>query len=276
MTCQECTEQLPLHLLGELSPAENEEVRAHLDNCPSCTTEAAEEESTAALIALSLPPIAPSKEARERLMAAIGASARGASEIGASTGGASTSDGNRAAPKLAGQNAASRWSGLLSRGFGLAALIALAIMLFVANRQRERIATLDRALAQRDAQMRAQARELEHGQLSRVIQLTGAGPHPKATGHVVLEKDTGRWHVCVFDLQPPPPGRSYGVWFTTESGRRIFAGTVVIGQEGAGHAPMALPPEVNEPILLAAVTDEPTGSSGPSPSGQAHLLGGVK
>jgi anti-sigma factor ChrR (cupin superfamily) len=63
-------ESLWEYALGLLPAAEREEVERHLRECPACAVELRAAEETLAQVAMDLPPVAPSPQVLERLMAA--------------------------------------------------------------------------------------------------------------------------------------------------------------------------------------------------------------
>ena len=76
MTCKECLDLLPAYLLGEVDPAHGQSLRAHLIDCPLCAGDAARDETTLSLLALSLDPVPPPAQAIERLIEAARAEKR--------------------------------------------------------------------------------------------------------------------------------------------------------------------------------------------------------
>jgi anti-sigma factor ChrR (cupin superfamily) len=64
----EISEQLALHALGLLEPAEAEELDAHIDECPVCQRELTELRETAASVSLNAPPVQPPPSLRKRVL----------------------------------------------------------------------------------------------------------------------------------------------------------------------------------------------------------------
>jgi anti-sigma factor ChrR (cupin superfamily) len=62
-------ESLWEYALGVLSPGEREEIERHLRDCAACTVELRAARETVAAVAMDLPPVAPSSEVLDRLMA---------------------------------------------------------------------------------------------------------------------------------------------------------------------------------------------------------------
>ncbi|HEV2292483.1 MAG TPA: anti-sigma factor [Tepidisphaeraceae bacterium] len=264
MTCEQCRELLPAFLSGDLSPAEQEAVNIHLaGGCPGCAGAFVEEQATVALLGFSLDPIPPPPLAKARLMERV--TAGGDLNVAArETAGAS--DARKPAER-------GRWL----RALAVAALVALVIgagyHLLERRRSQQRIVALQRVIEDRDTRLAQLQSLVTTGQLS-LIALDGSKPQPNASGRVFWDKDSGRWHVFVFDMQPPPPGREYELWFITADQKKVPAGTFGVDARGRGELVVQVPADLG-PLALAAVTDEPVGGS-PQPTGAIQLVGEVK
>jgi predicted ChrR family anti-sigma factor len=70
MSSSHVTELLPEYALGSLEASDGTAVTVHLDACGDCTAELAELEDALASVALSLDPVAPSADLRDRLLQA--------------------------------------------------------------------------------------------------------------------------------------------------------------------------------------------------------------
>jgi anti-sigma-K factor RskA len=95
-----------------------------------------------------------------------------------------------------------------------------------------------------------------------------------AFGRILWDQQKQQWHVYVFDLKPPPPGRTYELWFIKPDQTKVPAGTFDTDASGKGSLRVQLPEDIG-PIALAAITDEPAGGS-PQPTGAIHLVGQVQ
>src|SRR5436190_3836616 len=72
VTCSERQDLIFLYAADQLEPAEAEALREHLaTDCPICVGALAEAQATLAHVAMSIDPIAPPPEAREKLMSRI-------------------------------------------------------------------------------------------------------------------------------------------------------------------------------------------------------------
>jgi anti-sigma-K factor RskA len=106
------------------------------------------------------------------------------------------------------------------------------------------------------------------------VKLTGGEPQPKAHGRIFWDRVNNNWHVQVFDLKPPPAGRTYELWFITPDQKKVPGPTFTVDERGRGNLVAAVPKDIGA-IALAAVTDEPAGGV-PAPTGQVQLVGDAK
>ncbi len=260
MTCDLCRELLPGYLSGDLTPAEQAAVRAHLaTGCPGCAGALAEEQATLAMMGLSLHPLDPPSRAKDRLMERVRGSGR-------------TTSITPAAPGMI-PTGSSRWLRALAATAVVALVVGTGYHILERRRIQQRLAGLHRVVQDRDARLAQLQALVTTDQLS-LISLDGSDPQPKASGRVFWDKQTGRWHVFVFDMKPPPPGREYELWFIKPDQTKVPAGTFGVDASGDAELVVKVPPDIG-PLALAAVTDEPLGGS-PQPTGAIQLAGEVK
>jgi anti-sigma-K factor RskA len=227
---------MPLYVADALEESERQALRAHLaSGCPRCAGALTEAQAAVARLPEALPPQTPSPAARDRLLARAAANAsRPAAKPG-----------NAAAPP---------------RRLVLTAALAACVGAIIAG--------LAVWAAMRPAFDPITAPELTY------VSLRGADQQPKAHGRVFWDRQSSRWHVSVFDLKPPPAGRTYELWFITPQQKMVPAGTFDVDLGGRGSLVVSVPPGIG-PIALAAVTEEPTGGS-PQPTSVPQLEGEVK
>ena len=260
MTCDERRDLILLHACDSLDFEEKDELEAHLlSGCPRCAGELAEATATLTHMPLLLDPIAPSPSVKERLMSAVARTRhRGSPETGATK------------PPRA------RWILPLAAA-GLAAGLTAIALLPPALRQR---AVLEAELAARTERLRetegalGSAREMIRTLRSpavEVVALHAAGPQAKAAARIFWDRTRRVWHFTVTNLEPPPPGKTYELWFITVDQRKVPAGTFEVGPTGEGSLEVEVPSDIG-PIALAAVTDEPAGGV-PQPTGSIQLVG---
>jgi anti-sigma-K factor RskA len=108
----------------------------------------------------------------------------------------------------------------------------------------------------------------------RYVSLAGSTPQPGARGRIFWDADHGFWHVYVFDLAPPPSGKTYELWFIGNDGRKTPAGTFDVNGNGNAHLVVKVPADLG-PLAAAAVTDENAGGA-PQPTGSIQLVGKIE
>lgn len=254
MTCDEAKDLITLYASGALPDDEAAALCAHLaSGCPRCAGALAEAQATVAHLALSLPPDPASPVAWKVIESRI--SAPGKSAPGSFSAPAPA---RRIGPAMATRpRGGVSWFSALSMSAIAAAVGALIVGGLLWNQIRD--------LSQ-DAQP-ADARQLQFVSL--------AGQHqPQAHGHVLWDLDHRFWHVCVFDLKPLPPGKTYELWFITDQGKKVRAGTMDIGPSGEAMVNVPVPDNIGR-VTVAALTDEIAGGVD-QPQGQIQLLGKVE
>ncbi len=276
MTCHERRDSILLHALNPqdadaLEPAERESIRAHLTSgCPTCTAALAEAEATLSQIPLSLRMEQPSPQVRDRLMQLVLATNPPASA-----------------------NAAR--SSTIEPGHPWRTLVALAACLLIGfgatyyslkPRYEKQLAARDSELAARETQLSSRDsrisqlltqatsdREMldilkaEHLQM---VSLNRADAQPNATGRLIWDRDRDMWHISVFEMKPPAPGRTFELWYITPDQRKIAAGTFDVDAKGNGSIMVKIPKDIG-PLAIAAITDEPMGGV-QVPTGAIHVL----
>ncbi len=113
-----------------------------------------------------------------------------------------------------------------------------------------------------------QARDLQ------LVSLGKQDPQPSARGRIIWDRDHNEWHIQVFDMKPPPAGRTFELWFITPDQKKHPAGTFDVDEKGNGRHYVKVPENLG-PIALAAITDEPMGGV-PQPTGSIHLVGAIQ
>ena len=269
MTCDERRDLFLLYAADALDAAEREELRDHLSSgCVACAGSLAEAEATWAAVPLGLEPVEPAAALRQQLMdrvtAAVGPSVRAGYPV---------------------------WRWLLPAA-AAAAVAAAVTYVAVARQDRQQLAEarfvyntdaravlLQSALADRDQTVEQLRRKLVGQQdlvdalqspAARLVQLAGVG-QKAASARLVWDPAAGRSVLLATGLTPPPPGRTFELWFITADQRKVRAAT--FDPAATGGAVVAVPiPLGLQPLAVAAVTDEPAGGSA-SPTGTIQLAG---
>ena len=220
----------------------------HLDEgCPTCEELLSDFRAASSALAFGVPPRAPRREVKERILASLGQARR--------------------RPPVA------PW---------LAAAAAALLFVLVAfddarlRREREELhsRTADLAArlsgAQQDlARQALRARVLESEDV-RILFLGGKDPQPEARGRVFWSERAKRGILVAGNLAPLPPGKQYELWVFVQ-GKPVPAG--VFDADASGRALFESP--VLATIATAqnfAVTVEPRGGV-PQPTGPIVLVG---
>jgi anti-sigma-K factor RskA len=255
VTCQERRDLILLYAadVEALEPAERDELRAHLaGGCPSCAGALAEAEATMAQLPQALDPVTPSSHARDRLMQRVLA----------------TPKRRNGSLKLAPTVTTNPWwryaaAALILIIAGLAALLAV---------EKARWDTSEKQLVAALGEKNVQIADLQSMLGSAQLKLMGLQAQPaqgeRAGGRVLWDADRNEWHVYVFDLKAPPPGKEYELWFFPEGKPPMPGPTFMPDEKGNAYFRVSVPKGVA--ITGAGVTDEPTGGM-PAPTGKLQL-----
>ena len=262
MTDDERRDNLLLYVAGALDPAERAEVRAALSSgSVETVTLLAEAEATFAAVGLGVATAAPSVALRRRALAVATAPTRGASW------------GRRLAGPLA--------TGTLAAAAAFAAVLLRppAFLRPMPTRPDPAVAALVRQLRERDqtiADLQSRTgrdREVVDallGTSTDVVRLEGQPSQPDAAALLVWDRSAAVWVLLARHMAPPPPGRTYELWYVTAAGRKVRAETFGVTADGYAAVQAHIPADIG-PLALAAVTDEPLGGTN-QPTGSFQLL----
>lgn len=259
MNCEAWRDLMPEFAIGALDADEASALRAHLaSGCPACAGALAEAHATVALLAESLPPARPSPQLRQHLL-----------DRATKTPQADAMGKSQASPLRRRANPA--WAALAASVF----MAAGAAMYFRASHRAglRQLNDLRATLAERETKLE-ELQSLVASEQVRLLSLAASSPQTQGAGRVFWDRERGKWHLYVFDLLPPGPGKTYELWFITADGRKVPAGTFDVAADGSGSLTVPVPSDIGV-ISVAAITDEPAGGS-PQPTGQIHLQGAVQ
>lgn len=263
MTCQEREYSILLDALDALEAPERDELHAHLQaGCPHCEGFAAESKALVSMIPLSLEPIAPPGDLRDRLIARV------------------KSQGGQQSGSLA--LAGARQAGFPSRfllGAAAGVLIASGIFAWLLVAQHNRLDKLhDDLLAQQSQMHDLQSAVLQAEKTVqfisspsvRVVGLEGTQVQPNAKARIFLDADHRRWMFLASNLKPLASSKAYELWLITGS-RKIPVGMLQVDEQGRGSTFGSIPDNADG-VVAAAVTDEPAAGVS-QPTGSIQLLG---
>jgi len=254
----ELAELASIEALGALDGADRARLALHLrGGCEHCQGELRRGRGTAAALATLATPLPVPEPLRGRLLASIGGADAPVARIPA-------------------HRPSFRRGGLL----GLASAAAAAALAVAGLRLSDRVdheralrheaeVALARAEAEREAALGERERltaliETVGAPAARAVVLAGAEGVPSARGRAFVEPVGQRIVLLVYDLPPPPPGRTYQLW-TIEAGKPASAGIFATSEAGRARHAIATAERLGDALFLA-VTVEPEGGV-PQPTG---------
>lgn len=231
-------DEIALHALGLLPPAEAARLQSHLAQCAACRQELARARGDLAVATMTAEPVQPPAHVRERLLRQLRVDAA-------------------PAPRQR-----RFWFGWVAAP--VAAAVVFAFLWLGARRDGENLhreLQQARQQVQQDQKMLAQAREVvetltaEHAVR---IGLVAAGSKPVPYATAVYDPRQGKLVLLASNLEPVPEGKTYELWLLPASGNPIPAGLFKPDARGTAHL-------VNSAVTAGvqikgfAVTIEPEG-----------------
>ena len=227
-------EMIPARALSALDAAEERALNEHLENCSECRTELEQWQATAAALSLTLDPVEPSPEVRQRILSEVRKDLSSTPEVIPF----------RSKPR-------NIWSSFGTLG-AIAAVVlfaALAIGLAVLWRQNQRL-TREREFV-----------ELVNTPGAKVTELRGIDPGLSASAKLAFDR-TGRAILMATKLPKVPPGKAYQLWFILGKNPPTPGKTFVPDNSGSVVLKTEIPLEA---VDVFAITVEPAeGSSAPT------------
>jgi anti-sigma-K factor RskA len=272
----EIRDDLPLHALGSLEPAERAAVEAAVAADPQLARELREWKELVGLLALDAPEVAP-PDVRDALLSRV-------------------RDTAPAAPTRVARRRIGWHVPLAAAAALLLAILAYREIGFRAERARtaETLAAAQRALTARDAEL-ATAREALHQSEEQVetlraalaiasrsldvvqqrgltmVSLSRTENAPPAEAHILLSPPTGKALFYGFDMPGIPTDKVYELWWITEKQGPVRAAVFHPDAHGFGRVEAQLPADAGA-IQAAAVTIEASPGVA-KPAGPMVLLG---
>jgi anti-sigma-K factor RskA len=253
-------EDFDLYALGVLEGEEKAAIQSHVPTCADCAKKLAEARGRIALLAFSAPRVEPSAAVRERLMRQVHASAEGAREQRA-------------------QREPERTGGFFGRWWVAVLVPACILLLFVAARLRNENERLSLELAQEQATLQQQQKQLDEALHAQAlleskdtvsVALAQQPGMPKGDIRVMYNPKMG---MAMYDgwVEPAPANKSYQLWLVPKDGKPISAGVI---DHGGPINPWMVKLPQGVAAKAFAVTLEPAGGM-PQPTGPMVLVGPV-
>ncbi len=271
MTCEQRRDLILLYVADALDDADQTEVRRHLaGGCVACAGHLAEAQATFAAVPLSLDPVAPPAGLKQRLMDRIDRSV-----------GTATADRRSWAWRVFPAAAAAALAAVGTYAVvGVHRPAAEARLTHDADARmallRTVVADRDRTVDELRARLAGQQQLVQALQSPRtqVVALAGLAAQPHAAARLVWQPAAGRSVLLASGLAPPPPGRTYELWYITAAPKPVRAVTFTVDSDGSATITATIPPGLS-PLAMAAVSDEPAGGTDAPTAGHVLMAGKV-
>jgi hypothetical protein len=260
--CNSFGELCSLVAAGAATPEEKRILKAHLiAGCDACAPYLSDMRETAAMMAHSLPPIAPPPSVRSRLLHAIAEEAA-VSPILINA---------PVQPKTEAAPAAFRFSWFGGLGWAFAGLLAIVLL---GNNSKEKVAQLESQIAEFHLTVAEQERAMAFmtARQTQFVAMQGLEVSPDARAKAFWNPETNAGLLMTFGLPPLPEGKVYQLWAIQEAAPPIDAGTFSLDAKGVGTLQIKAIPDLHQPVALFAITIEPAGGSS-GPTGAMYLKG---
>jgi anti-sigma-K factor RskA len=275
--CKDRQDLLLLYVTDALDADETREMRQHLQSgCPECAGYLAEAQSLLAAVPLGLEPVVPPAHLKEKLMQRI----------------AAESQPLQAKQKVVTPAAAPasyrlfRYLIPTAIAAGLAIVVTRSLMLQRSNdlqrqsdywQQKSADATTEiYQLKQLKTQFQSQTQVVELLQSPdvKLFSLKPTKDQPKAVANLLWDQKQQQWAILTTGMLPAAAGQTYELWFITQAGTKVAAGTFDVDSNGKGWLRVPVPADIGV-IKVAAVTNEKTGGV-PQPQGSIQVAGSVE
>ncbi|HEY3109985.1 MAG TPA: anti-sigma factor [Chloroflexota bacterium] len=257
LTCEHVGELGDAYALGALDPDEAQELKQHLEGCPTCRGQVAADQALATALTLAPPQVEPPARLRASLLGA--ARGDGAASIRPAW-----------------------WRRLFPAptrlAFGAASLASLAFVVTLSW-----ALTLQSQLARPGAPISAGSGAVPaasapimdlggDGYLARadMKRLVAADAAPEARGWIYVDPAADSALLVAYRLPPLAPDRAYQLWLVRD-GQRVSGGVFKVDAEGYGWLKVRAP-QTFAAYQRVGITVEPLAGS-PGPTG-ARVLGG--
>jgi anti-sigma-K factor RskA len=147
------------------------------------------------------------------------------------------------------------WRTWLPSSVAAALLIGLIVSLFTLQKvkgEKDRLASNWGALQQ-------QVQDMQDVMSSPHVTLAKFGDEHASYGRVLYCPVMNEYHVSVFQLAPPKPGRVYELWLITPDKGPVPSGLLELDEHGNAQLTKKMPR--GTPVAVAALTEEPAGGS---------------
>jgi anti-sigma-K factor RskA len=265
MVNEDYKEMITAHALSALDRNDADVLSKHLSECSECRTELSDWETTAASLALSADPVAPSPQVRERILGAI------RQETNADSGA-------RVLPFAAAPR--NIWTSFGSLGAIAAVVLFAALIVSVVVLWRQNRAT-QAEVTRLASQLKSAQDELERSSEfvklvstpgARVTELAGTDQATGATAKLAYDK-AGRAMLVANGLPRAPAGKEYQLWFIVGNRPPLPGKSFAPDDTGSRTLKDQVPPAAIDSAVFA-ITLEPAGGV-TAPTGAIYLRSGL-
>jgi anti-sigma-K factor RskA len=256
-------EDFDLYALGVVEGEERQAIEDHLQSCADCSRKLEEARGRIALLAFSVPQVAPNPRLKERLMAHVGGMAPRFEP---------QEQPPQAVPEKTSIFASRWWAAILTPlVFGLA---TATVVLWVDNEDLQRQVRSLRASAQEQQNELATARGVINAAAEVDTMAVNLVPPPNVSGRGMVRYNERHGMVMLnATLAPLPPEKTYQLWMVPAQGNPISLG-IFTPEDNNGSAYMVSSVPAGMKAKAFAITVEPSGGV-PQPTGPKVLIGGV-
>lgn len=272
---------LSAYALDALDAGEVGSFEEHIADCDECRDELDDLLRVCSTIALSVDPIEPPAELRDRILDVARSTpqestfaraevkdSRAPEDTNADVNNRpSTNESRGHVVEFASRkNTSSPAVRFFAIAASIACVVALAGLFVVWNRAKQN----ESQLAEKNRRMQERIREVENQlakerELSsafaspnaRVAELSGTETAPKATAKFAVDRTSGRAMLMAYNLPIPPPDKEYQLWYI-EGGKPSSCGVFKIDSKGNGKLEGVVPKEGMNAAVFA-ITLEPMG-----------------
>lgn len=269
MTCEQRRDLLLLYVADALEADATIEMRRHLmEGCAECAGYLAEAQAVMSSIPLGLDPVTPPPQLKEKLMQRIAAAES------AATGSRDDDDTGYPAPLRI-----FKYLIPTALAAGIAIVCTHSVMMQRVNelQQEQHASVVENAqrLNQLRGQYQSQTQVVEMLQSPglKLIPLKATEHQPGAVATLLWDQKKNQWAILTTGMKPAAAGQTYELWFITEAGAKIAAGTFDVDANGTGSLKVPIPANIGE-LKLAAVTNEKAGGA-TQPAGDIQVAGNV-
>jgi len=266
--CDKRRDLLLLYVADALDATEAREMRQHLQSgCPECAGYLAEAQGLMTSVPLALEPITPPPHLKQKLMQRIAAAEKHANVAPTSF---------RLFRYLIPTAIAAGVAIVVTHSWMIQRVNDLQRQADIWQQQSAADRTEVQQLEQLRGQFQSQSQivEMLRSPNIKLFSLKPTNLQPNAVTNLLWDQKLQQWAFLTTGMAPASAGQTYELWFITQTGAKVAAGTFDVDANGKGYLRVPIPAGIGE-IKLAAVTNEKAGGS-QQPQGNIQVAGSVE